>query len=103
MAEGKKKRKTYLTVLFRCLFAACAAYGGGALLKRLWTQVLLLLFPWQTGRPQNMAASIGVIGGADGPTAIFVTTRTGVHPMISLFLLVIGIWGFWKLGGCKRK
>ena len=31
------------------------------------------------GMPANEAASIGIIGGADGPTAIFVTTKLAPH------------------------
>lgn len=55
---------------------------------------------------QTSAASVGIIGGADGPTAMFVT----VSPMslvgraaIALIVLLLGILGFRRLSQCKRK
>jgi len=41
------------------------------------------------------ASSIGIIGGADGPTAIFLTTSPiGYAAMIAIAAVVIGL-GFW--------
>ena len=53
----------------------------------------------------NEAASIGIIGGADGPTAIFVTTSPGFDWDIVLMagLLIGGIAGFLRLRRCKPK
>lgn len=51
-------------------------------------------------------ASIGIIGGADGPTAIFVTTNPapiGYTIIVPLILLVLGGVGFYLLGHKKRK
>ena len=54
---------------------------------------------------EGEAASIGIIGGADGPTAVFVTTQTGfdwdVALMAAVFLL--GIGGLFILRRCKNK
>lgn len=44
--------------------------------------------------------SVGLIGGADGPTAIFVTTPGWVHAMIPAALILVGILGYLKL---KKK
>ena len=55
---------------------------------------------------RNEGASIGIIGGADGPTAIFVTTNPapfGYTIVVSLIILVLGIVGFYLLGHKKRK
>ena len=52
------------------------------------------------------AASVGVIGGADGPTAIFVTTReVSLWPRIlgGLAVVLAGLIGYWKLRRCKQK
>lgn len=52
------------------------------------------------------AASVGIIGGADGPTAIFVTTSPDALLYsygMSALLLVMGIIGFIALGKLKRK
>ena len=51
-------------------------------------------------------ASIGIIGGADGPTAIFVSTT--VAPLaykiiVPRIFLILGIVGFYLLGHKKRK
>ena len=52
------------------------------------------------------AASIGIIGGADGPTAIFITQKAITTPLfytvISTFLLFIGT-GLTLLLGKKPK
>ena len=49
--------------------------------------------------------AVGVIGGADGPTAISLTTKSGFDwdIFLMLLLLVIGIIGFLCLRRCKRK
>ena len=49
-------------------------------------------------------ASIGIIGGADGPTAIFVTTSTGpgYDWLMWLLVLVMGVLGWWKLNHMKK-
>lgn len=58
-------------------------------------------------RSLDAVGSVGVIGGADGPTAIFVTTATyeGINPLHLLTLISIGItvgyflWKRWKKRG----
>lgn len=72
-------------------------------LSLLWQGVIMVLAYTLT---RNEAASIGIIGGADGPTAIFVTTTMApiaYKVIIPLILLVIGIIGFYLLGHRKRK
>ena len=76
------------------LSTLCLAYKG-------LLGLLLMLF----NKTYNAAASIGVIGGADGPTAIFITTSTDANPaaVIYALALVLGIVGFIVLGRLKRK
>ena len=45
-----------------------------ARMKQLMIFVFSLIFAWCLGGCSNGDASIGIIGGADGPTAIFVTS-----------------------------
>lgn len=55
---------------------------------------------------QTAAASIGIIGGADGPTAIFVTASPlslAGRAAIALAVLLLGILGFRRMSRCKRK
>ena len=50
--------------------------------------------------------SLGVIGGADGPTAIFVTSTPGtdaVSLVIAGILLILSILAFYKLSHLKKK
>ena len=52
------------------------------------------------------SASIGIIGGADGPTSIFVTTAPGQLQYTYTFtglLLAMGILGFFALSRINRK
>jgi len=54
----------------------------------------------------SLSASIGIIGGADGPTAIFVTASpdSGIGATAIVIVLLIGsIYGFYRLSRCKRK
>lgn len=95
------KEFTYRKSPWRFLFGALAVYGGIRLLDKLWTGIV---FFWATGMLQKTeAASIGIIGGADGPTAIFVTSPAWAHWLIPVLLLTLGILGFVRLCRCKRK
>jgi len=97
--ENKKQKNPW-----RFLFAGCAVYGAVKLLGALWVNLIYLgVKVWDDFSPQTMAVSIGIIGGADGPTAIFVTTPPWVHYLLPAVLLVIGIWGFLKLSRCKQE
>ena len=51
------------------------------------------------------AGSIGIIGGADGPTAIFVTSQINLQPVkiLAYVLLGLGIIGFMVLNKTKKK
>ena len=90
----KKKRWSWACLglsVFSCL---CLAFGG---LQNL----ILLLF-----NKANNAASIGIIGGADGPTAIFVTSKAHDAALppeaIYVLLMVMGIIGFIALRKIKE-
>lgn len=50
------------------------------------------------------SGSVGIIGGADGPTAVFVvgTLRAGgviIESVIGVLLVAVGIWGLIR---CKK-
>lgn len=50
--------------------------------------------------------SIGIIGGADGPTAIFVTAPDGYFTQqmaMAGILFIMSILGYWALSHIKRK
>lgn len=81
---------------------------GAAIVSGLWlglygvTQILGL---WILSQVNADAASVGIIGGADGPTAIFVTYGVGIDwdLVIGILLLVLGIVGFLRLRKCRKK
>ena len=94
------KEFAYRKSPWRFLFAACAAYGGGKLLNDLWVNLMYLAIRIQL---PSASASVGVIGGADGPTAIFVTSPLWTQYLVQVLLLIVGIWGFLRLRKCKKK
>lgn len=57
-------------------------------------------FTWAIGQSH----SLGIIGGADGPTSIFLTAKWTTADLIPwVLVLIMGIWGFWKLGHLKKE
>lgn len=53
-------------------------------------------------KEQTAASSVGIIGGADGPTAIFLAGTIGVGSVIveiviGVLLIAVGIWGLRNL------
>ena len=96
------KEFTYRKSPWRYLFAAAAAYGGAKILGALWALICYWIFRAQVSATTAHSASIGIIGGADGPTAIFVTTPMWVSYLLPAVLLIVGIWGFLRLRKCKR-
>ena len=101
------KEYAYRKSPWRYLFAACAVYGAVKLLAGVWLNILYwilqvymnirtMLFPGEV-------YSIGIIGGADGPTAVFVTTPDWISNLFPVLLVVGGVWGYLRLRKCKQK
>lgn len=90
--------------LWRYLFGICAIYGAWKLLGVLWVNLIYLgVRGWDHFSPQSMAVSIGIIGGADGPTAVFVAAPPWAQNLVSMILLVVGIWGYFRLSRRRRE
>jgi len=101
------KEYTYRKSPWRFLFAACAVYGAVKLLGGLWVNVVYWFCRWYMDirsifQPEE-AYSIGIIGGADGPTAIFLTSPPWMHYILPVLMLTIGLWGFLRLRKCRQK
>ena len=94
------KEYTYKKSPWRWACLALAIFSALCLAYRGLPGLLLMLF----NKSYN-AASVGVIGGADGPTAIFVTTNTTAFPTAGIYvlLLLMGILGFIALRKINRK
>lgn len=95
---------------WRYLFGALAVVSGGwlilyAILQRFG--MLLNTLSWSFSPSES--ASIGIIGGADGPTSIFVagvtTTGHGLDWDVLLVAAILlgSIWAFLRLRRCKPK
>lgn len=95
------KEYTYRKSPWRFLFLAAAVLSG------LWLVIYGILEAvfLSSLKAELGGASIGIIGGADGPTAIFLTTKVGIDwdIVIMLLILVVGLLGFLRLRKCKRK
>ena len=104
------KEYTYRKSPWRFVFLAAAIYGTMELLSGIWVNLVYLWYRLQAGdqvmgigMTRVESASIGIIGGADGPTAIFVTAPVWVNYLWALMLVLLGVWGFRRLCRCKRK
>ena len=89
MEEQKKRTKSPLG----CLYAAAALYGAVKLMGGIWVNVLYFLTSASMAISETKSYSVGIIGGADGPTAIFVTGPVWVSYVIPALCLIVGIWG----------
>ena len=85
---------------WRFLFLGIAAIGG---VRLLYDGFVSLIGYFLLRRKSWGAATIGIIGGADGPTAIFVTTPAWTRPAWMAALLIIGVVGYLLLRRCKAK
>lgn len=89
------KEYTFRKSPWRWPFFALAAL---CLLSLLWNVLLTQLLSGNN--------AMGIIGGADGPTAIFVTTVTGGFPwdiLLRAVLALLGIYGYLRLSHCRRS
>ncbi|MBR3949850.1 MAG: sodium ion-translocating decarboxylase subunit beta [Oscillospiraceae bacterium] len=106
------KEFAYRKSPWRFLFAALAAYGAWKLLPGVWVNLVYLGVmlwtrfgetPRMAGISTTEASSVGIIGGADGPTAVFVTTPGWMHCILPVLALAVGIFGYLRLRKCRQK
>lgn len=95
------KEYAYRKSPWRFVFAVLAFFGGAELLGTLAVWILALLWT-APGLAVGEAASIGVIGGADGPTAIFVTSPSWMAYIRPAAMLLLGVFGYWNLKKCRQ-
>ena len=100
-AELNEQMKAYAYTKSSWRWAALAAAGLSAVMLLLHgAQGLLVSLLNLSVQEQN---SLGIIGGADGPTAIFVTTTWTPGDMIPwLILLFMGLIGWRMLSRMKK-
>lgn len=87
-------------------------FAGAAFLSAVWivlSRVLMyfgmFLETFSISVHPNEAASVGIIGGADGPTAIFLTGPVGFDWDVAVMavVLVVSILAYFRLRKCKQK
>ena len=104
MKENKEQTKKNP---WRFAFLACTIYGAVKLLGGLWVNIVywfsVLFMEIRSEFVPNEAYSVGIIGGADGPTAIFVTAPVWVSYLIPTAALIVGIWGYLHLSRPSQK
>lgn len=104
------ERYAYRKSPWRYLFGAAAVLSGGwlvlyAILQRFG--MLLNTLSWSLS--PNEAASIGIIGGADGPTSIFVAGavtqghRLDWDVVLVILILISSVAAFLRLRRCRQK
>ena len=95
---------TWKKHLFRFVFGALAGVGALGLLAYLAAWLIRDIFGGISFNVSK-AATIGIICGADGPTAVFVTAATGPawELLLWVLLLAVGIWGFRRFGKGNRE
>lgn len=52
--------------------------------------VCKFVFLYKYVKDELFTESVGIIGGADGPTAIFVTRETGLNPAVIPIIVIAG-------------
>lgn len=87
---------------WRYFFGAVAALGVLRLLPELIGKLLLLFLQVKESVPGG-ASCVGIIGGADGPTAVFVTVSQSGRDFLTIALLAVGIGGLLLLSWKRRK
>lgn len=102
------KEYAYRKSPWRYLFLVLSVMSGGWLVMYaalLRFGMLLSTLHWSFS--PNEAASIGIIGGADGPTAVFVTGGVSAgldwDVVLILAVLVASLLVFLRLRRCKPK
>ena len=84
----------------RVICIACIVLGAAELLGTFAAWLLTWVFT-APSFPVGQAASVGIIGGADGPTAIFIAGPAWTAYLLPAAILALGIFGLQKLK--KRK
>ncbi|GAU79629.1 sodium ion-translocating decarboxylase subunit beta [Fusibacter sp. 3D3] len=73
---------------------------GTLLLMSNWLLKLVLLGAMHADVSKHEAGSIGIIGGADGPTAIFIGTKS---PEIVKYIIVVILYTITAIGIIKWR
>lgn len=82
--------------IWKLLCLALIVWGAVKILPGVFASLMFLWFNVKANLSPNDAYSVGIIGGADGPTAIFLTTPAWGHYVIPVLAIVLGIAGYLR-------
>ena len=100
-AELNEQMKEYAYVKSKWRWAALA--GAVIAAGMLVFKGITGLLAWLLNAAVSESAGVGIIGGADGPTAIFVTAAPdGFSWLLWVLVLAMCALGWWKLGHCRQ-
>ena len=99
MREKQEGRKSP----WRFLFWGCMLYGGLELLGGLLAYALTWMDVAGMDFSASRTATIGIIGGADGPTAVFITGPSWAAYVLPVVALLTGIGGLIWLRRKQKK
>lgn len=85
----------------RLIFALCILWGGVQLLGGVCVNILYFI-AGADSLSENEALSVGIIGGADGPTAILVSSPVWTSYIAPVALVAVGIAGLIWMKKCKQ-
>ena len=103
--NAQMREYTYRRSPWRFLFLAAAVAAGLRIGYELvlWVVVHIWVKLYNLVAFDSQAAVVGIIGGADGPTSIFITTPDWVPLALTVLGLAVCIFGYVRLCRCKRK
>ena len=90
-------------VLMKKVISIIAIVAGGLVLLSVAAPIVIGAI-LEIQMKSQIASSVGIIGGADGPTAVMVTGVSSMgsavlEAVIGCILMIAGIWGLRK---CKK-
>lgn len=98
MGKPDKKKSRFISCknCLRFVFGVCAFLGAADLLMNTAIS-LAAYFVAHSGFSVSETASIGIIGGADGPTSILVVSPPWTAYIFPVLLIIVGLFGCYCL------
>lgn len=102
LLNEQMKEYAYRKSRWRWAALALAVLSGCML---IWITAVNWLMNLLFSATLGEAESLGIVGGADGPTAIFVTVKPGFDwdAVFFLVVMIVGLAGWWYLSHLKKK
>ena len=87
--------------IWQLLCLALVVWGVVKIVPGLFANLIFRWLNLKANFSPSDAYSVGIIGGADGPTAIFLTGPSWVYYGIPALAIVAGVFGYLKLRKIK--